>query len=369
MARGDAAACNTTGLLPQTRLLHCNHCELIMEAKDSNGAVSLASIPANRQLVETLFANDVISADAREHALEILYPAKNWGLWASRLLLTLGVSLILAGIIYFFAFNWAQIPIAVKLGIVQAGLVACLGAAYWLRLETFGGKLALTSASVLVGVFMAVFGQVYQTGADVYTLFLFWALFTLPWVIIGEFAPLWVVWLVVSNTFITLFWQQTVEYRYNSWTQLYIYLVVFNCVFLGLRELFAYRGATWLSPVWTRFILVVPILWWIQIPTWTFIYSSTATPLDTLAVALCAAIHLIFFGVYRFKLPDMWGLTATLISACILFEAICFRALTIGHQGDPIAATFLMGIVTVGLFALVVVLLRKISAEMEAKHV
>ena len=44
-------------------------------------------------------------------------------------------------------------------------LIGC-GLMAWLRHGTLAGRLCLTAATVLVGVFMAVFGQIYQTGAD-----------------------------------------------------------------------------------------------------------------------------------------------------------------------------------------------------------
>jgi uncharacterized membrane protein len=42
-----------------------------------------------------------------------------------------------------------------------------------------------------VGVLQAVFGQIYETGADSYVLFLIWALLIIGWVAIGGYAPLW----------------------------------------------------------------------------------------------------------------------------------------------------------------------------------
>ena len=67
-----------------------------------------------------------------------------------------------------------------KLGSVQLAIFGCLGAAYFQNLQQLPGKVLLLGASVLIGVFLAVFGQVYQTGADAYNLFTMWALLILP---------------------------------------------------------------------------------------------------------------------------------------------------------------------------------------------
>jgi uncharacterized membrane protein len=95
------------------------------------------------------------------------------------MLLVLGVSLITAGIIYFFAFNWLKIPPMIKLYSIQAGIIGCVGAAYYYSLQNTIGQICLLVASALMGVFMAVFGQIYQTGADAYQLFMMWSILPL----------------------------------------------------------------------------------------------------------------------------------------------------------------------------------------------
>ena len=45
-------------------------------------------------------------------------------------------------------------------------------------------------ATFLIGTLFAVFGQIYQTGADAYDLFLGWTLFTILWAVAIRFAPL-----------------------------------------------------------------------------------------------------------------------------------------------------------------------------------
>lgn len=124
------------------------------------------------------------------------------------LLLAVGTGLILSGIIYFFAFNWMEIPPLVKLWGIQFGLAGCVAGAYF-SLNRATGKLLLFSASVLVGVFMAVFGQIYQTGADAYQLFMFWSLLTLGWTLISNFSVQWLLWLIITNMFLALWWTQT----------------------------------------------------------------------------------------------------------------------------------------------------------------
>lgn len=335
-----------------------------------NNSISLDAIPANRRLIEELSAHQVIDDETREYALELLYPAKNWGLWISRLLLVLGVALILSGIIYFFAFNWAKITPAMKLGSIQTVILACLAVSYFYGLQRLSGKILLLSAAVLVGVFLAVFGQIYQTGADAYNLFMMWALLILAWVIISEFAALWLVWLVICNIFLVLYWNQAAFPAHDTEMMIFSYLALFNGVFLGLREYFSTKVGHWLAEQWTRVILVVPILGYVLIPTLMFIIQpGRATFAIVFGTLLAAVIHTFFYILYRYKLPDMWGLATTILSACIILESAIFKGITEVFDHGSAFAYLLMGCVTLGIFTLAIIKLRVIAKEMEEKHV
>ncbi|MEQ1790215.1 MAG: DUF2157 domain-containing protein [Rickettsiales bacterium] len=335
-----------------------------------NTNISLEHIQANRQLVDELSVHKLISPEAREYALNILYPAKNWGLWASRLLLVLGVSLVLAGIIYFFAFNWNEITPAMKLGSVQLAILVCIAAAYFQKLEQLPGKVLLLGASVLVGVFLAVFGQVYQTGADAYNLFIMWAALILPWVIITEFAALWVVWLVIANLALNLYWSQAAQPERDMEFMIISYLAIFNSLFLTLREYFVSKQTKWLEGNWTRVILVVPILILAMIAGITYVVDSGhSNQAINISALISVIILVVFYVIYRFKLPDMWSLSATILSGCIIVEVAILRIVTDNFSHTNSILFLFMGCITLGIFTLAVIKLRSIGKEMGVKHV
>jgi uncharacterized membrane protein len=335
-----------------------------------NSAPTLDDIPANRRLVEELFGQGLITRAARDRAIQLLYPHKSWGLWISRLLLTIGVSLVLAGLIYFFAFNWAKITPAIKLGSIEAAMLACLAAAWWYGLDRLSGKVALLSASVLLGVFLAVFGQIYQTGADAYTLFMMWALLIAGWVVIGEFAALWAVWLVVGNLFLKLYWDQVVQPAAEMELLITSILAAFNLTFLGLREIFARNGAPWLQERWSRLVLVMAVLGFLLIPTLTFITApGSASSSVAFGALLGVAVHVALFALYRYGLPDVWALSAVLLSSCIILEVAAIKLLTeIFDPSVKAALFFFAGLVTIGIFTLAVAALRMIASNMEPSH-
>jgi uncharacterized membrane protein len=99
----------------------------------------------------------------------------------------------------------------------------------------------LTGASVLVGVLFAVFGQIYQTGANAYDFFLAWAIFVTLWVLISNFAPLWLLYLVLINTTFILYSQQVAK----DWSEVFIFSLLFiinltvliSAIFLGKKKI------------------------------------------------------------------------------------------------------------------------------------
>ena len=86
-------------------------------------------------------------------------------------LLAVGVGFTVAGIIFFFAYNWEELPKFAKLGIVEVLLVASVLLATFTHWNKLVKQILLTEATFLIGTLFAVFGQIYQTGADAYDLF------------------------------------------------------------------------------------------------------------------------------------------------------------------------------------------------------
>lgn len=120
-------------------------------------------------------------------------------------LLSIGVAFTVSGIIFFFAYNWADLNKFVKLGFVLALIVGTIGIIPLLKANPIVKNILLTGAAMLVGVLFALFGQIYQTGATAYDLFLGWALFITFWVIVSDFPPLWLLLLILVDTTLTLY--------------------------------------------------------------------------------------------------------------------------------------------------------------------
>ena len=157
-----------------------------------------------------------------------LADAKAWMRFLQVFTLTLGSGLMLAGIIFFFAYNWEHMHRFVKMGIAVALILAIFAVAVKVKMSDFTRKITVFALCVLVGVFWAIFGQVYQTKADSYVFFLSWAFCILVWVYIADFYPLWTFFIALfSMGVVPLFpngdWFTTVLMLYGAaWISFFI---------------------------------------------------------------------------------------------------------------------------------------------------
>ena len=140
---------------------------------------------------------------------------KQWNQFLSIFLLAVGVGFTVAGIIFFFAYNWDELPKFAKLGIVEVLLIASVLLATFTHWNKLVKQILLTGATFLIGTLFAVFGQIYQTGADAYDLFLGWTLFTILWAVAIRFSPLWLTFIGLLCTTIWLYNIQIASA--NSW--------------------------------------------------------------------------------------------------------------------------------------------------------
>ncbi|PCJ85188.1 MAG: hypothetical protein COA52_16430 [Hyphomicrobiales bacterium] len=317
--------------------------------------ITLDQIPANRDLIEELYAHGKISREARSHALHLIHPHALWGLWISRLLVAFGTALVLAGIIFFFAFNWARITPLMKFSLIEFGVVLCLAGAFFFTLKSLGGQVLLLCCSVLVGVFMAVFGQIYQTGADAYQLFMMWSLLTLGWTLLSRFTAQWVFWLVITNLFLVFWWEQGSNHSKTAEYTIYLAMGLLNGAALGLREyLVLFRGSLWPAARWTRAALVIATLFCALVLVIHMILDENrmSLPIAFGGVAGLVGLAAIYL-IYRFRFSDMWPLAAAVLSICLIVTVTCIKLLVEADFGSSGAATlFYSGLVTLIVFSL-----------------
>ncbi|WP_271910204.1 DUF2157 domain-containing protein [Vreelandella alkaliphila] len=161
-----------------------------------------------RRKLMSLIEQGVIPPEQVPLAVKVagLHPSAHaWALLIDRLLLWLGGLALACAVLFFVAFNWSDMGRLPRFALVQAALVLSAGIAVWGSASVMLFRVALTAAFLLIGVLLALVGQVYQTGADPWQLFFLWSLLTLPLVWVARFDALWVAWIGLLNLSVWLY--------------------------------------------------------------------------------------------------------------------------------------------------------------------
>lgn len=178
--------------------------------------------------------------------------AAAWRRFGIGLLNASGIAALGAGVIFFVAANWQQYGVMGRFALIQAALVAAAGLAFWRPPPAALGHATLVLATLLTGALLALFGQTYQTGADVYELFFAWAALAFPFALASRSGAVWATWWVVLNIAFALYCglQDASFMRWLWSSRLGIdrpLLLFFACLIdLGGAVLFRHRG----RPAW-----------------------------------------------------------------------------------------------------------------------
>jgi hypothetical protein len=173
-------------------------------ASTTPGALSIM----NRSSLDALAARHRLSADQVDKALSALHARPTRAeivLFSARVLRLAGALSAAAGLVFLVAANWAAVTIFARFAIVEAALVIAGALALWRPPPHAVGRYALLCAFIATGALLALFGQTYQTGADVYELFVSWALLGFVFVLAARSSVASAAWLLVANVGLLLF--------------------------------------------------------------------------------------------------------------------------------------------------------------------
>lgn len=281
--------------------------------------------PATLRQVNGLRHAGLLPARQFLAAATLVRDHKFWRRWAERALLALGSAHLLAAVIYFFAYNWADLPSLAKFAIVETAIVAAVVAAALAKLDRPWGQAMLIAASVLVGVLLAVIGQVYQTGADAYELFIAWACLILPWVAVSRSAAHWLLWLAVGSLSLWAYGVQAlVPDGVMPQPMVDISIGLLLGVALSAREFAAKAGIAWLAMGWVRLPILISalgLLFWPGIEFLLQWHEHAATVLVSIAAIAAAGI------AYWRVLPDAAAATMVIGYGALFVIALGARVI------------------------------------------
>ncbi|WP_417887512.1 DUF2157 domain-containing protein [Zunongwangia sp.] len=274
-----------------------------------------------------------------------IYSSKqSWHKFLELFFISLGIGFTTAGLIFFFAYNWADLHKFLKIGLIEGLLLILTLVVVFSKLSLNIKNIVLTSASVLVGVLFAVFGQVYQTGANAYDFFLGWTIFISIWVFISNFAPLWLLYIILVNTTFILYSQQV---AYN-WSDVFTYTLLFviNVLFLFI-SLFGHKINTSIKPpVWFSNLIALASVSFTTIGIVIGIFSKNQ---NSLLVLLIITTVLYFAGIkYGLKVKSGFYLSIVPFSIVIIISAFILKI------SNEINAFLLISLFVIGSITLVI---------------
>jgi len=324
---------------------------------------------AKPSIINSLHKAGILSTPLRDEALKRVQQPLNWLYWSNRFLLFVGAALILTGIVFFFAFNWEKMGKFIKFILVETGIIVSIITAWKLGLEKITGKVFLLSASILVGVFLAVFGQVYQTGADSYELFVGWSILILGWVLISKFTALWITWLTILNIAVYLYWDQIlVPHDITTFTTLLVTLSILNTAALVFAFLGRFKKIEWLDSTWHYRLILASILFFLSLGAIQFIVEERESSVILLLLFVAAIVGTYWF--FRYRSRDMAALTLSAFASTAVFLTFIGHLILNERDNDTSISIrlFIFGLIVIGVCSGVVYLLHRLAKEPVGEH-
>jgi len=285
-----------------------------------------------------------------------------WRIFLENLLLWLGGLALAFAMMFFIAFNWDAMGRFAKFALVEIFIVVCV-IAYWkLDVDKVAAKVSITAATILLGVLLALYGQTYQTGADPWQLFFNWALLMLPWALIAQFAAVWLIWVVLLNLSITLYFQAIGGFFgliFSTTEHVFWVLFIFNSFVWIIWELAATQ-LSWLRERWTVRLIAIASGFSITFLMLTAIFDQYDS--EVLAILFYFAWLSALYYVYRRLMPDLFMLAGLCLSAITVTTS--FFAYHLLDRHDSIGGFFFLTLIVIAMAAGAAKWLKHIQKEM-----
>lgn len=118
-------------------------------------------------------------------------------LWKTRgrlLIFIMAVTSLLGAVVTFVAHNWTYLSTTGKLGLIGGLILVSAALWVWRRFDGAAATAFGIAATVLIGVWLAAAGQLYQAPGGVQKLLLNWAMLSLPFALASKSHAHWLVW-------------------------------------------------------------------------------------------------------------------------------------------------------------------------------
>ncbi len=321
----------------------------------------------SRSEVEVLNRRGLIEPEDHQAALEAYRLSVDWPVWIRLWAGVIGAVFLLTGVLFFFAHNWKEMSPLLRFGILEGAIAVTVVGAALVRFRSTIGQWLLVGASVLTGILIAVYGQVYQAGADAFEVFALWAGLMLVWVVVARFAPLWLFWLMIAETALVLYGGQVlVPDEMASWSTVFLLTGAAAFFSLAVWEWFQKRhGGEWLRGEWIRVGLVLAALFWLSMIPWRWIFDwgyrdSDADLMKVVGTLswLAAVVGGTWF--YTMKRRSILGLSFSIICFTVIFACMTGRLVLEDNWDEPVG-WLIAAILAIGIFGGATALIGRLS--------
>lgn len=286
----------------------------------------------------------------------LLHPTTDeWLRLANRILLSAAILLFSAALIFFFAYNWPAMPHLAKLAVAATALLVFAGAALCSPLHSALQRALLLGTSLTCGALLALIGQIYQTGADIWQLFFSWALLITPLVLLAKSRASYLLWLCLLELTLgryldsrSLFWLLGSEQQLLLFSLANVPLLLFCQLALPKLGVAHAQPLRWLVAV----ALLLPLTLGGIIGVWQAEYS-----VNLLCYLFLAAILAITYLLWQRDL---------LIFALLLFSAIAVATSALARlfdAADELLSFNLLALFVIASSASAAIWLKKLMQE------
>lgn len=224
-----------------------NSSATLRSTPDSTASGRVYMPPLTRASLNALCDAGGISPGAWQKAMEYCGfrpDGKAWLAYWRQLCLLGGALFFVAGVVCFIAWNWGAMTPLARMALTGAVVASSGLGAVLLGPETRLGRVLLLVCGLAVGPMLAVFGQTYQTGAELWELFRVWTAVLVLLALAGRQAGLWFVAWLAANMFGALWLGRALGSPLDALVQTLIvpeWLVAIACVVV-CWEWAAYRA-------------------------------------------------------------------------------------------------------------------------------
>ncbi len=250
------------------------------------------------------------------------------------------------GVILWIAANWDALGRYGRFALLQGLFVVTSAGALWRPAARVPlGLLALLA----IGGLFAYFGQTYQTGADPWQLFAWWAALALPLCLAARSDALWAPWTLVTMAAIGLWTDAHTGHRWRvTADDLSVHLLAWGAALVVVTALAPVSKRLTGAGPWSLRTAVTLLTIMVSLTAIGGLFHESVAPHYALGLLLLAVATLPFGSRRGF---DVFAVSAFALGLNGLLVAGLARLLFENFRGSELAPLFFLGVTATGLLA------------------